>query len=95
MNNTEKDVKPVPAYLRADYPFRAAEAPAMDSDTLEPDRLCQIRCPACEMSIRAQAQKLRPVYGRLKDSGCLNCGNRELILSTLAYSDEGDAEVCF
>lgn len=72
--------KPTPAYLRPDYPYQAVGDPITDVSTLEDSALYEIKCHQCEMSIRAQGIRIRETYERVKTSGCIGCGNKELVL---------------
>lgn len=74
----EKKEKPTPAFLRPDYPYKAIGDPITDMDTLENGVVYEIKCHQCEMSIRSQGQNIRSTYERLKDSGCIGCGNKDL-----------------
>ena len=77
VNSTEK---PTPAYLREDYPYQAIGEAITDLDSLESGVLYEIKCNQCEMSLRSQGQNIKKTYERLKENGCLGCGNKDLIL---------------
>jgi len=71
--------KPTPAYLRDDYPYKAIGDKITDLDTLVPNKLYEIKCHQCEMSIRSQGSNIKATYERLMNgNGCLGCGNKEL-----------------
>lgn len=72
--------KPTPAYLREDYPYQAIGDAITDLDLLENGALYEIKCNQCEMSFRSQGQNIKKTYERLKENGCLGCGNKDLIL---------------
>ena len=72
--------KPIPSFLKNDYPYKAIGDTITDINTLEPNKVYEIKCPSCEMSIRLQGQKLISTYEKLKVSGCLNCKNENLII---------------
>lgn len=72
--------KPTPAYLREDYPYKAVGEAITDLDSLENGVLYEIKCNQCDMSLRSQGQNIKKTYERLKESGCLGCGNKDLIL---------------
>lgn len=78
----EKKEKPSPTYLRADYPYKADSEPITDLDSLEPTGvLYEIRCPKCEMNIRAQGCNIKSTYAWLmRENGCIGCGNQELVV---------------
>ena len=78
--------KPTPAYLRDDYPYKAVGDPITDLDTLEEGVVYEIKCHQCEMSIRSQGQNIKATYERLKDSGCIGCGNKELVVKKVDMS---------
>ena len=78
--------KPTPAFLREDYPFKAMGEALTDLDALEPSSVYEIKCPACEMSIRSQGQNIKSTFERLKDSGCIGCGNKELVVRAVDVS---------
>lgn len=83
----EKPVeKPTPAYLRDDYPYKTVGEPISDLDLLEDGVLYEIKCHQCEMSLRSQGQNIRKTYERLKENGCLGCGNKDLVLKKVDMS---------
>ena len=83
----EKPVeKPTPAYLREDYPYKAVGEAITDLDSLEDGVLYEIKCHQCEMSLRSQGQNIRKTYERLKENGCLGCGNKDLVLKKVDMS---------
>lgn len=62
----EKKEKPIPAYLREDYPYKAVGEPITDLDSLEQHGvLYEIKCPKCEMSIRTQGCNIKSTYERM------------------------------
>ena len=66
--NVKEEVKekPMPAYLREDYPYKAIGEPITDLDTLVPTGvLYEIKCPKCELSIRSQGLNIKPTYDRM------------------------------
>ena len=71
VNNTvveEKKEKPIPAYLREDYPYKAVGEPITDLDLLKPTGvLYEIKCSKCEMSIRSQGINIKSTYVRMMD----------------------------
>ena len=78
--------KPTPAYLREDYPYKAIGDEITDLDTLEKGVLYEIKCNQCEMSLRSQGQNIKKTYERLKENGCLGCGNKDLIIKKVDMS---------
>lgn len=78
--------KPTPAYLREDYPYKAAGDAITDLDSLEDGVLYEIKCNQCEMSLRSQGQNIKKTYERLKENGCLGCGNKDLVLKKVDMS---------
>ena len=44
------------------------------------------KCPACEMAIRSQGVNIKSTFERLKESGCIGCGNKELIIKKVDIS---------
>ena len=78
--------KPTPAYLREDYPYKAVGEAITDLDSLEDGILYEIKCHQCEMSLRSQGQNIKKTYERLKENGCLGCGNKDLILKKVDMS---------
>ena len=78
--------KPTPAYLREDYPYKAVGEAITDLDSLEDGVLYEIKCHQCEMSLRSQGQNIKKTYERLKENGCLGCGNKDLILKKVDLS---------
>lgn len=79
-------VKLTPAYLREDYPYKAVGEAITDLDLLEDGVLYEIKCHQCEMSLRSQGQNIKKTYERLKENGCLGCGNKELVLKKVDMS---------
>ena len=80
------DGYPTPAYLRDDYPYKAVGEAITDLDTLETGVVYEIRCDKCQMSIRSQGQNIRSQFERLKSSGCIGCGNKELVIRKVDMS---------
>lgn len=81
----EKKEKPTPAYLRDDYPYKAV------GEALKPEEcvdgvVYEIWCNQCQMSIRSQGQNIRAQWERLKNSGCIGCGNKELVIRKVDMS---------
>ena len=83
----ENKEKPTQAFLRADYPYKATGEEITDLDTLEPNGvLYEIKCPKCEMSIRSQGCNVKTIWNKLSESGCIGCGNKELVLKKVDMS---------
>lgn len=78
--------KPVPAFLREDYPFKAIGEPINDLSLIEDGAVYEIKCTQCEMSIRSQGQNIKATYDRLKISGCLGCGDKGLVIRKVNMS---------
>ena len=78
--------KPTPAFLRKDYPYQAIGEPINDLEMLEEGVVYEIKCHQCEMSIRSQGQNIKSTYERLKESGCIGCGNKELVIRRVDMS---------
>ncbi len=78
--------KPTPAYLREDYPYKAIGEVITDLDSLESGVLYEIKCDQCEMSLRSQGQNIKKTYERLRENGCLGCGNKDLVLRKVDMS---------
>ena len=78
--------KPTPAFLRSDYPYQAVGDVIENIDTLEDGVVYEIKCHACEMSIRSQGKNIKSINKRLKESGCIGCGNKELIIRRVDMS---------
>lgn len=83
----EPKEKPTPAFLRDDYPYKAVGDAITDLETLEDGVIYEIKCHQCEMSIRSQGQNIRSTYERLKDSGCIGCGNKDLVIKRVDMGD--------
>lgn len=84
--NDQPQEKPIPAFLRDDYPYKAIGEAITDLDTLESGALYEIKCPQCEMSIRSQGQNIKSTYDSLKEKGCIGCGNKDLIVKKVDVS---------
>ena len=78
--------KPTPAYLREDYPYKAIGDVITDLDSLENGVLYEIKCHQCEMSLRSQGQNIKSTYERLKENGCIGCGNKDLVIRKVDMS---------
>jgi len=62
----KKKEKPIPAYLRDDYPYKAIGEPITDLDSLvQIGVLYEIKCPKCEMSIRSQGCNIKSTFERM------------------------------
>ncbi|MBQ9408559.1 MAG: hypothetical protein IJU28_04105 [Clostridia bacterium] len=72
--------KPTPAFLRPDYPYQATGDALTDLDDLEAGALYEIKCPQCEMSLRTQGQNIKTTFERFRESGCIGCGNKALVI---------------
>lgn len=70
--------KPTPAFLRDDYPYKAIGDAITDLNEVQDGVVYEIKCHQCEMSIRSQGQNIRSTYERIKDKGCIGCGNKDL-----------------
>ena len=81
----EKKEKPTPAFLRDDYPYKAV-GDELDVSQVEDGVVYEIKCHQCEMSIRSQGQNIKSTWERLKDSGCIGCGNKDLIIKRVDMS---------
>ena len=86
INETPQE-KPTPAYLRDDYPYKAIGEAITDLDSLESGVLYEIKCHQCEMSIRSQGQNIKSTYERMKDKGCIGCGNKDLVIKKVDMSN--------
>lgn len=78
--------KPTPAFLREDYPYKATGPEIEDLDGLESGAVYEIKCKECEMSIRSQGVNIKSTYERLKDTGCIGCGNKDLVVRQVDMS---------
>ena len=89
----EKKEKPTPAYLREDYPYKAIGEPITDLDSLNPHKLYEIKCDACELSVRSQGINIKSTYERMmKANGCIGCGNRNLIIREVDMSKMAEVQ---
>lgn len=79
--------KPTPAFLRDDYPYKAV-GEELDVSQVEDGVVYEIKCHACEMSIRSQGQNIKSTWERLQSSGCIGCGNKELVIRKVDMSGE-------
>ena len=80
-----KTEKPTPAFLRSDYPYQAV-GEALTVEQVEDGVVYEIKCHQCEMSIRSQGQNIRSTWERLKESGCIGCGNKDLVIKRVDMS---------
>ena len=81
-----KTEKPIPTFMREDYPYKAVDEVIEDPDSLEPTMIYEIKCNECEMAIRSQGINIKKTYARLKDSGCSGCGSKNLIVKRVDMS---------
>jgi len=72
--------------LREDYLYKAVGNAITDLDSFENGVLYEIKCNQCEMSLRSQGQNIKKTYERLKENGCLGCGNKDLVLKKVDMS---------
>lgn len=77
--------KPTPAYLREDYLYKAVGG-ALKPEDCQDGVVYEIWCDKCQMSIRSQGQNIRSQYERLKGSGCIGCGSKELAIRKVDMS---------
>lgn len=78
--------KPTPAFLREDYPYKAVGEAITDLDSLELGAVYEIKCHQCEMSIRSQGVNIKSTYERMKETGCIGCGNKNLVIKKVDMS---------
>ena len=83
----EPKEKPTPAYLRDDYPYKAVGERITDMSQVKDGVIYEIKCHQCEMSIRSQGQNIRDTYARIKNKGCLGCGNKNLVVKMVDMSN--------
>lgn len=81
----QKVEKPTPAYLREDYPYKAVGG-ALKVGEVEDGVVYEIWCDKCQMSIRSQGQNIRSQWERLRESGYIGCGNKELVIRRVDMS---------
>ena len=62
----------------------------IDVEDCQDEGVYEIKCSACEMSIRSQGQNIRPIYERLRSSGCIGCGNKDLNIYVLDMSNSSN-----
>lgn len=84
----QADKQTTPTFLRDDFPYQTIGGNIANMDTLFSDCVYEIRCPSCEMRIRAQGQKLCSLHEKLVNTGCLNCSGRSLIVNTVDMEPE-------
>ena len=85
----EKKEKSTSAYLREDYPYKAVGG-ALDVSEVQDGAVYEIWCKKCRTSIRSQGQNIRARWERLKSSGCIACGNQELIIRKVDRSQAAE-----
>lgn len=82
----QQSQKPTPAFLRADYKYKANGDIITDLNSLNEREVYEIKCKKCEMSLRSQGQNVRSIYEKLKSVGCIGCGNKEIVIKKLDMS---------
>ena len=80
LEQTKPEEKPTPAFLREEYPYKAVGGAIENLDELDPGAVYEIKCQECEMSIRSQGVNIKGTMERLKESGCIGCGNKKLLV---------------
>lgn len=83
--------KPTPAFLREDYPYKTVGEALTDLDELESGAVYEIKCPACEMSIRSQGVNIKSTFERLQSTGCIGCGGKNLVVRKVDMSAAASA----
>lgn len=86
----ETKEKPTPAFLRDDYPYKAVGDAITDMSLVRDGEIYEIKCHQCEMSIRSQGQNIRDTFERMKSSGCIGCGNKNLVVKKVDMSKASD-----
>ena len=81
----QKVEKPTPAYLRDDYPYKAV-GEALKPEDCQEGVVYEIWCGQCQISIRSQGQNIRAQWERLRESGCIGCGSKELVIRKVDMS---------
>ena len=74
------------AFLREDYPYKAIDEKVEDFNRLESNAVYEIKCFNCEMSIRSQGVNIKGTMESLKKTGCIGCGNKDLIVRQVDMS---------
>jgi len=72
--------KPVPAYLRPDYPYKSVGEPITDFSLIqEKGVLYEISClaPNCCLCARSQGVNIPGMYEKMMSDGCPSCKGRE------------------
>ncbi len=75
-----QDEKPIPAFLKKDYSYKAIDDVIIDMNSLKDKEVYEIKCSKCEMSLRSQGKNIRSIYNRIKTNGCVGCGNMDLFV---------------
>ena len=80
LKQPKAEEKATPAFLREDYPYKAVGGAIENLDELDPGAVYEIKCQECEMSIRSQGVNIKGTMEKLKESGCIGCGNKDLLV---------------
>lgn len=87
--STQRQEKPTPAFLRADYPYPAIGEPITDLSTLkETGVLYEIKCqtPECGLCVRSQGVNIPRVYEKLITDGCMDCQGKTFVVREVDMS---------
>lgn len=76
----ETSTNSIPAYLDNEYPYKAVGKAITNYDTIKENDIYEISCSICNLCIRTQGAKMRNLYARVSNSGCISCGNKDLLI---------------
>ena len=86
INKIEK-TKPTPTFLREDYPYKAIGDEIKDINSIKnSNQVYEIKCNKCEMSVRSQGVNISSLVQRMNSSGCIGCGNKNLVIKLVDIS---------
>ena len=75
-----------PSFLRDDYSYKSMGEEIGRLSKLKDDKIYEIKCNNCEMSVRSQGKNIIEIFERLKESGCIGCKNKDLVVKMVDMS---------
>ena len=81
--------KPMPAYLRPDYPYQAIGEPITDFSLIQQTGvLYEIKCltPDCCLCARSQGVNIPGLYEKMSTDGCPSCKGKDFVVREVDMS---------
>ena len=87
--------KPMPAYLRPDYPYKAVGEPIVDFSVIrQTGVLYEIKClvPECFLCARTQGVNIPGLFDKMTTDGCPSCKGKEFVVREVDMSKKDKTE---